>query len=321
MHEQHPTSRRRDSVPSGDARERPPSAVAQARLSEALRDRTQTYRQDASVDLTMLGALLRLDHPEAAAKALDDHRASLRAMAHDLQVAVADAAVEREAERVCSAVAQAEVHRPLVSNVRRRVLAVTGAAAVVLALVLPTARFSPRTTLTSVEGRSAYDDISAARERLEAARTWARALRADTISQRSEARAAAPSPVADAVVRSTLRPSLAADDSGGSAASTVNGEATVTDLESYRASKKHAAQRDPEPPTTPEPPPDPPAAPEPPVGPAPAPPVNVRLPDVEVDASGETAALGGDPSVDLSAATGADVDAALPGTPDVDLGS
>lgn len=310
MHEQHPTSRRRDSIPTG-GRERPPSAIAQARLSEALRDRAQTYRQDASVDLTMLDALLRLDHPEAAARALDDHRASLLAMAHDLQVAVADAAVEREAERVCSAVQQAQVHRPLVSTVRRRALAVTGAAAVVLALVLPTARFSPRTTLTSMEGRSAYnDDVAAARERLEAARTWARALRADTVSQRSEARTAAPSPVADAVVRSTLRPTLAADDPGGSAAHTLAGEATVTDLEWYRASKKAAdpapRERDPGPPADPEPP-----APQ-----------AVRLPDADIDPSATKIPLDGNLGVDPeSVPSDADLDADTLLSLDPDIGS
>src|SRR5687768_10382700 len=74
-----------------------PSRVAQTRLSLALRDRAEAYRQDAVVDLTIVEALLRVDEAEAAARQLDDHRASLHAMARDLQVAVADAAVEREA--------------------------------------------------------------------------------------------------------------------------------------------------------------------------------------------------------------------------------
>ena len=307
MHEQHPTRRRRDSILPGDGGDRAPSAAAQARLSEALRGRAQSYRQDASVDLTMLEALLRLDHPEAAAKALDDHRASLAAMAQDLQIAVAHAAVEREAELVCSAVDQTAAPRPLAGNVRRRVLAVTGAAAVVLALVLPTARYSPRTTLTSVAGGSDYDDLAAARERLEAARSWARALRTDTIvSQRSEARTAAPSPVADAVVRSTLRPILAADDPGGSAAQTLASDATVTDLESYRAAKESGGSSDPAPRQV-EPDPEPPAEPEP-----PAPPIG--LPDVGADPSGKNIPVSLDPGI----VTGPVSEADLPADVDVD---
>src|SRR5687767_14952696 len=80
-----------------------PSPAAQARLSGALRDRADAYRGDAVVDLTLVEVLLRMDEAEAAVRALDDHRASLKAMARDLQVAVADAAVEREAEAVCDA--------------------------------------------------------------------------------------------------------------------------------------------------------------------------------------------------------------------------
>lgn len=308
MLEDNPMLRRRGDAPAvravGDS---PPSSVAQARLADALRNRAQAYQQGAAVDLTIMEALLRLDHPEAAAQALEDHRAALQAMARDLQVAVADAAVEREAERVCSAVATVAPPRPLVSSLRRRVLAVTGAAAVVVALVLPTARFAPRTTLTSVDGSSALDDVAAARERLEAARTWARALRENTTTKVSEARAATPSRASGEMVRDRVRTILAADAPGGSAAPTVSKPADVIDLEARRAKRATAPapakRRDPAPPD-----------PTPPHDPDPAP---VPLPEVGVDLSPDgSVPLGAGAAVDLDAAAG-DLDAAAGDLDDV----
>jgi hypothetical protein len=232
--------RRGDAVsPAPGTPDQAPSSVARARLSEALRERTQTYQHEASVDLTMLGALLRLDRPEAAVKSLEEQRASLHALARDLQVAVAEAAVEREAELVCAAAEQMRAQSGPVNarGFRGRVMAMVGAAAVVVALVLPTARFAPRTTLVNVEGSaSAYADLAASRGRLEAARSVARALRSDTASvEDSEAEAATPRQTSDPVVRKTLRPILAADDSGGSAASTLTEAAEVIDLAAYRS--------------------------------------------------------------------------------------
>ena len=227
-----------DDVLSVDAaRDSVPSAAARARLSEALRDRAEAYRTDATVDLTIVEALLKLDEPEAAARTLDDHRASLQAMVRDLQVAVADAAVEREAERVWEACASS-MDAPTsggMGGLRRRALTFAGAAAVVLALVLPAGRLSPRTILASMEQRAAADDAAAARERLEAAKTWARALRAQQAADwQSNAEYAARSAAHADVVRTKVRAILAADETGGSADRNTS-VASVTDLDAYRA--------------------------------------------------------------------------------------
>ena len=215
-------------------RERPPSRAAQARLSGALRDRADAYRQDASLDLTIVEALIRLDEAEAAVKTIDNHRASLQAMARDLQVVVADAAVEREAELVCDAIAGELTPPPArtATGLRKRVLALTGAAAVVVALVLPAARFSPRTTLASVEGRSASDAIATARERLENRRAVASALRADAAA--SATTTASTRPTRAAIVADKVRTILAADTPGGSAATSAAPPADVVDLAAYR---------------------------------------------------------------------------------------
>ena len=223
-----------------------PSAVAQARLSGALRDRAEAYRQDAAVDLTIVEALLRLDEAEAAAKQLDEHRESLRAMARDLQVAVADAAVEREAERVYQACAEALTPvRGSHSGLRRRVLALSGAAAVAVALLLPTS-ISPRTTLASlVDRRASFDDLTAARERLQAARDWARVLRDETSQAPRPLRTPQGSP---GLVRGKVRALLAADTSGGSAAQAVAHTGSVSSLDAHR-SKRPAPPEEPDEPT------------------------------------------------------------------------
>ena len=227
------TGRRRDA-----GRGSPPSRVAQERLSAALRERAEAYRHGASVDLTLVEALVKFDEPEAAARTLDDHRASLAAMARDLQVVVADAAVEREAERVWEACAAAEAGpRAEPGGLRRRLLTLTSAAAMALVMLLPAVpgRLSPRTMLTSLDDRGSLNDVFAARERLEAARTWARALRADhavatvAANERSATRSD--------VVRGKIRSLLAADDPGGSAVPRVPPTGTVPSLDERRASK------------------------------------------------------------------------------------
>lgn len=241
MLDENPMLRRRNDVPAApSARDSRPSSAAQARLSGALRDRAAQYQHGAALDLTIMEALLRLDRPEDAVQALESHRAALQAMARDLQVAVADAAVEREAEAVCSAVDRAEAPRAPASNLRRRALAITGAAAVLVALVLPTARFAPRTTLTSFEDRGVVDDVAAARERLEAARSRARVLRENTTDV-SEVRTAKPPRVSDEMVRSKVRTILAADAPGESAAPTVREDAEVIDLDARRPGPRAAA--------------------------------------------------------------------------------
>lgn len=215
--------------------DRAPSAAAQARLSGALRDRADAYRQDASIDLTMVEALLRVDEPEAAARTIDGHREALLAMARDLQVAVADAAVEREAEAVCEAAHTSLSRAPLPVRasvgLRRRVLTLAGAAAVVVALVLPQARVSPRTTLASVQGGSAQDDLDTALDRLEAAKSWARALRAGEVPALGLAATATPRRAGAQTPASTT--DLAADAPGGSAAAS-SATAHVVDLQDYR---------------------------------------------------------------------------------------
>ena len=218
-----------DAVPADGV----PSHVAQSRLSLALRDRAEAYRQEATADLTIVDALLRVDEAEAAARQIDDHRASLHAMARDLQVVVADAAVEREAERVYEACAAAITPPSEPRSVlRRRVLAVTGAAAVALALVLPSGRMSPRATLANlVDRRTAFDDITAARERLQAAREWARVLRQDTAPQSPRR--------SNALVRDKVRSILAADATGGSAALSLGG---VSSLDAQRAKRRPSGE-------------------------------------------------------------------------------
>lgn len=220
-----------------------PSAIAQARLSDALRDRASSYRHDATVDLTLVEALLKLDEPEAAARTIDDHRALLQAMARDLQVAVADATVEREAERVVTASASRASlpAEPVRLGLRRRVLIITGAAAVAVALLLPTPRLSPRTMLASMDERTDSDDVSVARERLEAAKTWARALRAEQASGAGAApELSARTAARNDMVRRKVRSILAADDPGGSAANMPD-EQKVVDLEEYRPRRRAAA--------------------------------------------------------------------------------
>lgn len=274
-----------DQRPAGGSRERPPSRAAQARLSGALRDRADAYRQDASIDLTIVEALLRLDEAEAAAKTLDEHRASLHAMARDLQVAVADAAVEREAEFVCEAVAE-ELRLPLpraATGLRRRVLAVTGAAAVVVALVLPTARFSPRTTLASFDNLSASSGIAAARERLEVARSWASALRADATATEAARSTTADAPRRAATVARQVRSILAADTSGGSAASSASPPADVTDLAAYREARSGGSAAASQPPAE-----------------EPTPPADeIQLPDVGEQVPRGRVPLGGDAELDV----------------------
>lgn len=191
-----------------------PSRTAQDRLTGALRDRADAYRADATTDLTLVDVLVRMDQLEAAARTLDDHRACLQAMAHDLQVVVADAAVEREAERVYETCLRHTRARALrVGALRRRVVALTGAAAVLVALLLPSSRISPRTTLASIADRVTHDEIAEARSRLDAARSTAEAVRAEGSGQ-----PAATAAVNNPAVRRQVRAILAADAPGESAA-------------------------------------------------------------------------------------------------------
>jgi hypothetical protein len=177
MQNSEPRARHLWRLPGTAGEESTPSPTAQQRLTGALRDRADAYRDDASVDLALVDVLVRMDQLEAAAKTLDEHRSSLHALAQDLQVVVADAAVEREAERVyCTSMRALEPRRG--ARLRRRLVALTGAAAVFAALLLPSVRISPRTMLAGIHDRVTHDEVAAARERLEAARSTAAAVRA-----------------------------------------------------------------------------------------------------------------------------------------------
>ncbi|HVM21111.1 MAG TPA: hypothetical protein VM307_14220 [Egibacteraceae bacterium] len=218
-------------APSAAVPDNAPSPAARARLAGAVRDRAEAYRTDATMDLTLVDALLRMDRPEDAVRTLDEHRASLQAMARDLQIVVADAAVEREAERVCQACIDDVPARRRTGGLRRRLIAVTSAAAVALALALPTTRMLPRPALTSADARSSYDDLAAARQRLQAARSWARAARHAAANPDG-------GPAADAVVRAKVTAVLSADASGGPADRTASSDtAEVVDLQAYRTAR------------------------------------------------------------------------------------
>src|SRR5688572_32211678 len=77
-----------------------PSDGAAERLARTLHERTAEYRTDATIDLTMVEALLKVEGPEAASEALDGHASSLGALVADLHAALAEATVERDAEAI-----------------------------------------------------------------------------------------------------------------------------------------------------------------------------------------------------------------------------
>lgn len=218
-----------------------PSRTAQDRLTEALRDRAEAYRTDATVDLTLVDVLVRMDQLEAAARTLDDHRASLHAMAQDLQVVVADAAVEREAERVYdTCLRQLRPGALHVAGLRRRLLALTGAAAVFVALLLPSTRISPRTMLASIEDGVTHDEIAEARSRLDAARSTAAAVRAEV----QEAPPVAPEALDDPAVRKQVRALLSADAPEEPAAAAPEGVTMLAKVRAVRDRARPASRRD-----------------------------------------------------------------------------
>ena len=206
------------------------SEAAAQRLSGNLRERADRYRHDASVDLTLLDALVRMDELEAAADTLEGHRQSLQALALDLQLAVADAAEERDAATSSPATA------PGPAGFRRRMMTLTSAAAVMLALALPMARTLPRTILAGIEGRSAeeHDTRITSGARQAAARTWAHSRRSDAPA-RPTARNAHDRPD---VVREPVRTPPAADVSGGSAAADHPPSGTILSLDAARAARR-----------------------------------------------------------------------------------
>lgn len=233
MGQQDPRARHIRRLPDAAAAAEPaPSRIAQQRLTGALRNRADAYRADANVDLALVDVLVQLDQLEAAAQTLDDHRASLRAMAQDLQVVVADAAVEREAERVYDTCLR-QLRPVPAAGPRRRALALTGAAAVFVALLLPSTRISPRTILASIEDRVAHDEVAEARSRLDAARTAAQAARAQ-----QPVDAPAPRALEDPAVRKQVRAILAAGQGESAAPLSTDGVAVLSDV---RAAKRRWA--------------------------------------------------------------------------------
>lgn len=239
MLKQNPRTRHLRRLPDGVADCTPspsPSPTAQARLGDALRDRADAYRADATVDLALVDVLVRMDRLEAAAQTLDDHRASLQAMAEDLQVVVADAAVEREAEHVYdTCLRQLRPDLP-VARLRRRLLALSGAAAVAVALLLPANRTLPRTTLASIADRVTHDEVAAARSQLDAARVVA-----DEVRRQPRTVVPVPKALADPAVRKQVRAILAADAPGESAAPLSDDGVPV--LARFRAARERAANR------------------------------------------------------------------------------
>ena len=240
MGQQDPRARHLRQLPDAAAGAEPaPSRIAQQRLTGALRDRADAYRADATVDLALVDVFVQMDQLEAAARTLDDHRASLRAMAQDLQVVVADAAVEREAERVYDTVLRQLRPAAPTGGVRRRLLALTGAAAVFVALLLPSTRISPRTIMASIEDRVTHDEVAEARSRLDAARATAQAVR-----DQQPVDIQAPPALQHAAVRKQVRAILAADQ--GESAAPLSNDA-VTALSDVRATKSRAAVQRPAP--------------------------------------------------------------------------
>ena len=241
MLKQNPRTRHLRRLPDGVADcTAAPSKTAQERLEDALRDSADAYRADATVDLALVDVLVRMDRLEAAAQTLDDHRASLQAMAHDLQVVVADAAVEREAEHVydvCLRQLRPDVPMDLpMARLRRRALALSGAAAVAVALLLPASRMSPRTTLASIANRVTHDEVAAARSQLDAARAVAAQVR-----QRPRTVAPVPAALGDPAVRKQVRAILAADVPGESAAPLSDDGVAV--LAKFRAARDRVSDR------------------------------------------------------------------------------
>jgi hypothetical protein len=84
---------------------RPLRDLAGGRLGTQLARRSEAYRIRLAVDLTLVGALLKMGKPEAALRAMEEHRLTLLAYKAEVEAAVADAVVEREAERVVAAAA------------------------------------------------------------------------------------------------------------------------------------------------------------------------------------------------------------------------
>ena len=107
--------------------------LAVRKLAETLHRRTSEYRTDATVDLTMIDALLEHEGPAAARTALDGHAAALESLLENLHAAVAQAAAEREVQELLDAPS------PRIPTLRQRfrasVSSMAGAAALLLALV------------------------------------------------------------------------------------------------------------------------------------------------------------------------------------------
>jgi hypothetical protein len=111
--------------------------TAAERLARTLHERTAEYRTDATIDLTMVDALLKTEGPAAASEALDDHACSLDALVADLHLALAEATVERDAEAILET-ARSGVEPPsgLVQRLRATVLGVAGAITLLATVVI-----------------------------------------------------------------------------------------------------------------------------------------------------------------------------------------
>jgi len=167
-----------------------------------------------AVDLTLVGALLRLGKPEAALRAMEEHRLALRAYKAEIEAAVADAVVEREAERVLAAAAadverHEAVERPAATprfSAPRRLVAAAAAAFVLVALgAVSAVRPSSPPVLDDAEEVAARSQLSAARQRLAAYQVADATMVTDEAHHlRAQILALPPSALADEEVRAQL---------------------------------------------------------------------------------------------------------------------
>lgn len=188
-----------------------PDGAGAHRLSRALRDRSETYSARLALDVALVVALLRSGHLAAARRALDEHRASLLAYATELERAVADAVVEREAEAVVASAVTVDAEQPGVAGVHspprrlRRALASSLAAAAFAAVILvPQLRLPPPGLDATVE-TAARRELIDARHHLAEVR-WAGddVLAAEALAVHRRALAMPPEVLADPEVRIEL---------------------------------------------------------------------------------------------------------------------
>lgn len=206
--------RKRGARRVGAPSSRPLRDLAGGRLGTQLARRSEAYRIRLAVDLTLVGALLRMGKPEAALRAMEEHRLTLLAYKAEVEAAVADAVVEREAERVvAAAAADIERHEGVETVVPaprfsapRRLVAAAAATFVLLGLgAFSAVRSAEPPALDDAEEVAARSQLSAARRRLatyQVADAWM--VTDEAHSLRAQILALPPSALADEEVRAQL---------------------------------------------------------------------------------------------------------------------